>query len=236
MQVSQIFLSDVADDLSPYLNRCVEGIKRLHPTFSHTLYNNQTLREFIVTNFDDAVVAAYDKLIPYSYKSDLGRYCLLYKLGGWYFDISVSVLSQVEISDGIEFIVYRDIQNNSRSSWAVNGGVIFSKPNNPIFKTAIDTVVKHCLDEYYGITPLCPTGPTVLGHAIAMHGVNPNAVIGDLQILTPIRKKRNVAFVLPGGTIHGFAKPSSGGDLKSLGTRGTNNYNELYFSRNVYRR
>lgn len=236
MFVSQIFLSDSPEDLSPYLKNCVENIKKLHPSHQHRIYDNGTLRDFIETNFSSKVVAAYDKLIPYSYKADIGRYCLLYKLGGWYFDISVQVLQGVNFPNAAELVIYRDIQGFSNSSWAVNGAIIYSRPDNPIFATAIDTVVKHCEGEYYGITPLCPTGPTVLGQAVAAHGVNPNAIIGDLQILTPLRRQKNIAFVLPDGMIHAFKKPSAGGDLKSLGATGTNNYIELYFSRNIYQR
>lgn len=233
--ISQIFLSDLPEDLSPHLRICVQQIKALHPSHQHCIYNNETLQKFIAANFDDRVLAAYNKLVPYSYKADLGRYCLLNKLGGWYFDISVQAVRAIDVTDSIDLLVYRDIQLHSKSSWAVSSAIIYSRPNNPIFKTAIDTVVEHCEREYYGITPLCPTGPTVLGHAIATHGVNPKAIIGDLQVLTPLLREKNVAFVLPDGVIHAFLKPSVGGDLKSLGVKGANDYNQLYFSRNIYR-
>jgi mannosyltransferase OCH1-like enzyme len=228
--ISQIFLSDLPEELSPYLRTCVERIKTLYPSHQHCLYTNETLRNFIAAHFSNKVLAAYDKLVPHSYKADLGRYCLLHKLGGWYFDIAVQIFHPVKVPETVDLLVYREIQAYSQSSWAVSTTIIYSRPNNPIFKTAIDTVVEHCEREYYGITPLCPTGPTVFGHAVAMHGVNPKAMIGD------VRQGTDRAFVLPGGLIHAFGKPSAGGDLKSLGAKGTNNYNELYSSRNIYRR
>ena len=51
--ISQIFLSDLPEDLSAYLRNCVEQIKALHPSHQHCIYNNATLRDFIAGNFGD---------------------------------------------------------------------------------------------------------------------------------------------------------------------------------------
>jgi len=236
MQVSQIFLSDYPSELPPYLNNCVEAVRQFHPEYPYVLYNSQTLRKFIVDNFDAEVVLAYDKLNPYAYKADLGRYCLLYKLGGWYFDISVNLIHKVDVPDEVISISYRDNQIYAGTSWACNNGIIFSRPNNPVFRDAIEIVIENCKNEYYGITPLCPTGPNVLGQAFARQKASPNMIFGDLTMLTPSRQIKNVAYVLPDGLIHGFFKPSDGGNLSALGARGTNNYNEMYASRSVYKR
>ena len=39
---------------------------------------------------------------------------------------------------------------------------------------------------------------------------------------------------LPDGTIFALKKPSSGGDLSALGATGVNNYNELWYTKNLY--
>ena len=95
-------------------------------------------------------------------------------------------------------------------------------------------IVDNCQEQYYGITPLCPTGPTLLGAALASNGGNVNFVYGDYLELTPTHEKKNRAFVLPDGTIMAWSKPSGGGDLTGVGAKGVNNYNELWAARKVY--
>jgi len=234
MQVSQIYLSDSTEGLPPYLLRCTDTVKASYPQFPYVLYGKETLRQFLLERFDSEVVEAYDKLVPYSFKADLGKYCLLYELGGWYFDVSIRVVHSIVIPDTAASLAFRDIQVNSGTSWAVSCGVIYSKAGNPVFQTAIKKVIQNCRNGHYGITPLCPTGPTVLGQAFALNDSDPNSFFGDLVTLTPSHAKKNAAFVVADGTIVAFLKPSPGGDLEQLGAKGTNNYNELYAARRVY--
>lgn len=234
MNISQIFLSDTDSELSPFLKFATKSIDECFPGCNHTIYNKETLREFIANEFDKKILDAYDCLNPYSYKADLGRFCLLYKLGGWYMDIAVRAVNGVEIGSQIEFLAFRDIQRFSYTSWACATTVLYSKPGNNALMTAIEMIANNCAEKYYGITPLCPTGPTLLGAALAANGGNANFVYGDYLELTPTHEKKNRAFVLPDGTIMAWSKPSGGGDLTGVGAKGVNNYNELWAARKVY--
>jgi len=234
MEISQIFLSDTDQELSPFLRHAVSTVKSAFPNDNHTVYSKNSLRQFIADNYDADVLGAYDALRPYSYKADLGRFCLLNKLGGWYFDIPVRVMNPVEVGDRIEWLAFRDIQRFSYTSWACATTVLYSKPNNSALTTAIEMIVNNCQEKYYGITPLCPTGPTLLGAALAANGGNANFVYGDYLELTPTYEQKNRAFVLPDGTIMAWSKPSGGGDLTGVGAKGVNNYNELWANRQVY--
>ena len=234
MELSQIFLSDTDQELSPFLQHATSTVKNAFPNDNHTIYNKDSLRQFIADNYDADVLGAYDALRPYSYKADLGRFCLLNKLGGWYFDIAVRVVNPVEVGDRIQFLAFRDIQRFSYTTWACATTVLYSKPDNIALATAIEMIVNNCQEKYYGITPLCPTGPTLLGAALAANGGNPNFVYGDYLELTPTHEQKNRAFVLPDGTIMAWSKPSGGGDLTGVGAKGVNNYNELWAARQVY--
>jgi len=256
MQISQIYMSDAGDQLPAQLQQCVDQVRRLHPEWEHRLYGLASLREFIANNFDAEVLKAYDKLKPYSYKADLGRYCLLYHVGGWYFDISVRLLTAINLSPDIEALAYRDIQKHSRTCWNCSNTILYSKKGNDVFRLAIEQVVQNCREEYYGITPLCPTGPTLLGRSFAMHGASKGFVFGDLMRLTPRLAARNVtqaffpfapmslfpwlarrelAFVLPNKVVHAFFKRKGRGEgLSAFGAKGTNNYSALYNAREVY--
>ena len=149
-------------------------------------------------------------------------------------DIAVRVVNPVEVGDRIEFLAFRDIQRFSYTTWACATTVLYSKPDNMALTTAIEMIVNNCHKKYYGITPLCPTGPTLLGAALAANGGNANFVYGDYLELTPTHEQKNRAFVLPDGTIMAWSKPSGGGDLTGVGAKGVNNYNELWAARQVY--
>lgn len=234
MQISQIFLSDNNTELSPFLQHSTGTVKAAFPEASHVIYDNESLRQFIANHYKEEVVQAYDALTPYSYKADLGRFCLLNKLGGWYFDIGVRMANPVEIGPRIKFLAFRDIQRFSFTSWACATTVLYSQPDNSALQSAIEMIVANCAERYYGITPLCPTGPTLLGKALALNGSQSDFIYGDYLELTPTHEQKNRAFVLPDGTIMAWSKPSGGGDLTALGARGVNNYNELWAARQVY--
>ena len=234
MNVSQIFLSDSDAELSPFLKHATGTVQGAFPNADYQLYNKETLRNFISENYGESVVSAYDCLKPYSYKADLGRFCLLNKLGGWYLDIGVRMVSPVEVGERIDFLAFRDIQRFSFTSWACATTVLYSKPDNTALQFAIEMIVNNCKNKYYGITPLCPTGPSLLGAALAANGGETNFVYGDYLELTPTHEQKNRAFVLPDGTIMAWSKPSGGGDLTGIGAKGVNNYNELWAARAVY--
>lgn len=234
MEISQIFLSDTSDELSPFLRHATDSVKNAFSNSNHTIYNKETLKQFIANNYSEDVLWAYESLRPYSYKADLGRFCLLNKLGGWYLDIAVRMVNPVEVGDRIKFLAFRERQRFSFTSWACATTVLYSKPDNAALQNAIDLIVKNCKEKYYGITPLCPTGPTLLGQALAMNGGQADFVYGDYLELTPTHEQKNRAFVLPNGTIMAWSKPSGGGDLSGVGATGVNNYNELWARKEVY--
>tara|TARA_B100000579_G_scaffold416943_1_gene413026 strand:- start:368 stop:1135 length:768 start_codon:yes stop_codon:yes gene_type:complete len=242
-RVSQIFISDTREKLSPFLEFTSQSISKSFKDCKHKIYNNEELREFIKLNYPNEVVWAYDKLRPYSYKSDLGRFCLLYKLGGWYFDIGIRSVKGINIENDIDMICFRDEQRHSKTSWAASGGIIWSKPENSILAAAIEGIILNCKQNWYGRTPLCPTGPALYGEAIVKHNREKNIIFGDLvRPMIPFTRRNfpyfkhifKAKFVLPYYKTIGIVKPSSGGDLKSLGVKGGNNYNHYWHTRSVY--
>ncbi len=234
MNVSQIFLSDGDTQLSPFLKHATNTVRSAFSKADHIIYDKESLRQFIVDNYDKEVVWAYDTLQPYAYKADLARYCLLNKIGGWYVDIGITIVNPVELGPRIKMLIFRDIQRFSFTGWACSIGILYSQTENTVLTSAINLIVKNCHEQYYGITPLCPSGPALIGQALAINGGQSDIIYGDYLELTPSREQKNRGFVLPDGTIMGWGKPSAGGDLTGLGASGTNNYNELWAARKVY--
>ncbi len=95
-------------DLPPKMRECVEKLKKANPEFTHHLYDENDCREFIKNNFDSDVLEAFDGLIPLSYKSDLWRFCVLYKNGGIYLDIKFEPVGDfkfIELVDKEYFVL-----------------------------------------------------------------------------------------------------------------------------------
>jgi mannosyltransferase OCH1-like enzyme len=232
--LSQIYITDKPGALPPALQQASQSLKNLFPEHCYLLFGLDDLRGLITKCFDAPVLRAFDGLAPYSYKSDLGRFCILYEFGGWYFDIAIAGHQPITVGADLDAIFFRDIQRYSGSSWSVQGAAIYAKPRNPIFLSAIQQVIENHKNNFYGITPLCPTGPTLLGQAIARHGTSPRIIFGDFLALTPLHANLNTAFVLPDGQILAWGKRAQGGDLTALGAVGSNNYNELWKNRAIY--
>ena len=235
MQLSQIFLTDDESLALPaHLNATVETVRRAFPNLSHTIYNDLTLRAFIGSQYGAEVLNTYDALRPYSYRADLGRYCLLHAIGGWYFDIGVSATTGIQFDQSIKMIAFRDGPSFFPTSWACATGVIYSAPGNPVFRTAIELILRNRREEYYGISPLCPTGPHLFGEALAINRGDQHRIFGDYVALTPAHSKKNMAFVLPDGTIVAWGKQAKPGDLSALGVAKGNNYVDLWNKRQIY--
>lgn len=99
--------------LPKYMKRNVEKLKNDNPEFNIHVYDIDDCRTFIINNFDNDVLYAYDKLIPLSYKSDLWRYCILYKKGGIYLDIKFKCAAGfkfIELVDKEYFVLDRQFQ------------------------------------------------------------------------------------------------------------------------------
>ena len=75
----KIFQTWHTKELSKQMNESIQLLKKSHSYFKHALFDIEDCRRFIIENFERAVIEAYDNLIPYAYKCDLWRYCILYK-------------------------------------------------------------------------------------------------------------------------------------------------------------
>lgn len=237
--IFQIYLTDeIESNPSPEINECINSIRKNSASLHHFLLNNFELENIISNNLPLEVIQAYRKLAPYSYKADLGRYCLLYLYGGWYFDVSVRVSTPIPSIVGLSHIIFKDAPNPSSQSWDASTSVIYAEKGSQIMLNSIEQIIENCRKESYGVNALCPTGPSVLGRSVALNGPDPHIMHGMLMTLTPKHKLQNNAFVLPDGNILAWGKKTWGtpeGDgLAGLGAKGTNSYALLYHTRNIY--
>jgi len=147
-------------DLPECMNKNVEHLKSSNPKFEVLRYDEDMCREFIQNNFSNDVLDAYNKLKPCSYKSDLWRFCVLYKNGGIYVDIKYRCINN------FKFIALTEQEHFVRDRESYGGtytALIVTLPQNQIMWNCIQKIVENVKNQYYGDSSLDPTGPGLLG-------------------------------------------------------------------------
>jgi mannosyltransferase OCH1-like enzyme len=155
-------------DVPKNMYNAVQNLLKMNPEFEYYLYSESDCRNFIEKHFEKDVVNAFDALKPLPYKSDLWRYCVLYKMGGAYLDIKYySIIPLINIIKKYKEIFVRDINMNCSNEFTgIYNAFIVSPPNNPTFRGCIDTIVNNCKLKLYKASPLDVTGPCLLANVL----------------------------------------------------------------------
>jgi hypothetical protein len=136
------------------------------PEFDNYFFTDQDCIDFIDSNYEPNVGRAFRALKPGAYKSDLWRYCILYKRGGIYIDIKLEL--HLPLKDILEkypklFIIDMAKCDDTTALW---NGVMSSPPGNPMFKACIDEIVENCKNRDYKSNDLDVTACCLLGRMI----------------------------------------------------------------------
>jgi hypothetical protein len=222
----------IPETLPPRIAENIASVKATYPRARHHLLSGDEVRNFIHGNFSPEVLAAYDLLKPYAFKADLARYCLLYLHGGLYVDVGICLYHSLEMPVDKGIVFFRDITSSSHTSWAVSNGLLRAKPRREEFKLAIDLIVKNCRERHYGLNPLFPTGPVLLGRVFAMIYKPEDYLCGEVRYLPPDYSEKSIGFVSPDSKIIAKRLKPNGGSY--LGLAGANDYCEMWLRKQVY--
>jgi mannosyltransferase OCH1-like enzyme len=151
-----------------YLLNCVQSWINLNPDYELFILDHKGCVKFIKENFPPKVLQSYNSLKPYAYKCDLARICWLYIHGGVYSDFRMEILKPLnEIIEPDTFFCISDdyIIDNGCQNPLINS-FIASVPKNPFLGKIIDKICDNVANKYYGKSPLCITGPVVVGETI----------------------------------------------------------------------
>ena len=130
--------------------------------FQLKYYDDKKCRKFIMENFPHDVVDAFDSLKPGAYKADLFRYCILYKNGGVWSDLTDDYLVPLdEIIDfkNDELFLVDDRPVGKYNMAGIQISFMAAKPNNKLFHKCIRQIVKNTKNKIIGDTPFELTGP-----------------------------------------------------------------------------
>ena len=87
-----------------------------NPEFAYEYYDDNDIKTFIETHFDDRVKKCYSRILNGSLKADFFRYCVVYIKGGLYIDIDISCekpLTSIFNFDDIHLITTTDNCRNN---------------------------------------------------------------------------------------------------------------------------
>jgi inositol phosphorylceramide mannosyltransferase catalytic subunit len=185
--IPRLIHQTVADKttIGPDIAKTIENLKDMHPQWTHMLYDDKEVKEFIRINYPH-LLDTFLKINP-DYgpsRADFFRYLVMYKLGGVYLDCKSSVdrplddilnksdtfVYQVSSWEGGQEFKVKDIHyfdNHEINQW-----FIVSSPENPILKAVIDQVVANINDprmsnERGKLGVLRITGPIMYTNTIA---------------------------------------------------------------------
>lgn len=225
--ITQIFLNgNNTYQLPEVITKQVNIVKDVYSDYTHTLYTNEMVADFL-SDFDKETLNSYDMLKPFAFKADLARYCLLYKYGGWYFDISLYPEFKLEFDKNVPGAL---IYNHSRN--LIENSSMYFKPNSEYLLESINQINFHILRKYYGIHPLEITGPGLLKRIYDRFDKEHfnNYVFGtyeDLSVKQYVSKYDNKIFVR--------AKFPQTVGLSHLKVKNTNIYDAMWYAKDVYK-
>jgi hypothetical protein len=236
-----IFRDDEEVPLEGYVLDATESVRNHFLNARITIWDLDSAREFLRDLYPRAVLGSFDTLVPYAYKGDLFKYCLLRSVGGWYVDAGVRMLSTPRLTaindlNPVELVLFRST-GPWDAPWNCSVALTYASRGQKFFFDAIQEVVANCKREHYGANPLSPT-MTAFGRSIAINRVHENVVLGQVVDVTGQEYQRG--FALPSEGVIAARKPRAKdqievGDVAYLGIAGGNNYVDLWNRREAYR-
>lgn len=178
------------DALPPEIKENIDGLKASNPDWEYRYYDDTNARRFIVENYEEKYVQAWDSIsLAYgAARADLFRYLLLYKCGGVWLDIKSSALRPLTdvINPDDSFILsyWKNGPDDHFRGWGVHSELSFSPrgefqtwfiataPKHPFLEAVIDQVManisryEQARDGFGKRAVLFTTGPIAYTKAI----------------------------------------------------------------------
>jgi Glycosyltransferase sugar-binding region containing DXD motif len=239
-------------DLPQKVVENIDSFKRCHPGLEHKLFRGAAIRYFISEKFGGEVLSAYDRLMPFAYKSDLARYCIMYEYGGVYADLSIYFLkgwppqSLAELPPRFQNVppgaprlaVFRDF--TVTTPWETAISIFFTPPRHKAMQAAIKLLCENVRKGYYGNSSLCPTGPTLFGKAVAISCDPEDIITGESNRYEPPKgtaqtlvTERSQCFVFNRALV-AIRRKRGTCPMSELGVQGGNEYHKMWVARQIY--
>jgi mannosyltransferase OCH1-like enzyme len=199
------------------------------PGYTLKLWYGDDCRKYLLQNFGKEHLNCFDNLIPYAYKADFMRYCIIYNEGGWYSDWQQVLLEPLDQFEKFSWVSCLDTTGEENTiNGCMQNGFFGCCKNNPVLKECITQIIKNYSSNYYGKSPWYPTGPCLLGDVFRK--INPtNVKIG----YTETDEKLGPCYVIDSKRII-INKCCSDVNVPATNFKNGNNYFELWKQKKIY--
>jgi mannosyltransferase OCH1-like enzyme len=139
------------------LQEVVFRFKDTCPTFEHRLYDDDDMYNFIKDNYDEETLSLYNMINPKlgMARADFFRYLLIYKVGGFYFDIKSCTERDLTCwAENFKFITAHWCYRNHSDTLNYELGEfqnwhIISEPGHPILELTITRMKENIRNYVY---------------------------------------------------------------------------------------
>jgi mannosyltransferase OCH1-like enzyme len=133
-----IYLSYKTKNIPNYI---IPNIEKIYKNYIIKLYDNNDCIKFLKEHYNDEYVDIFNFLKDGPIKADFWRLCILYKFGGFYFDIDCEHIKNITHIDDFKNNDISLVTIYTKKDNALNPAILISKKNNPIIKECIDVYI-----------------------------------------------------------------------------------------------
>ena len=148
----------------------IKNMMELNPTYTHYLYDDDEINNFVLDNYPGEIFEAYNMLNIGAARADLWRYLILYKYGGIYLDIDAAILKPLDtlIKRDDSAIITREMFEGLFNQW-----ILIFKKGHPLLKEVITQCIFNIKNKSSN-NILHLTGSTVITNIINKFLISPN--------------------------------------------------------------
>ena len=166
----QIFMTWSTKNIPIQLKQRINKIKKENPDFKIYIFDDIDCMRFLANNFPRQIFNTYMKLRPGAYKADFWRCCVLFKFGGIYMDIKLAPVNGFKFNS----ILNKEYFVKDRPPNSIYNAFLVFKKRNSFLKSNIINIMNNVRRNYYGNSPLDPTGPVLMGKIAQKMNIIPN--------------------------------------------------------------
>lgn len=122
------------------------NIKKFGNGYQHIIFDDKDCINFLKNEFGETMVNKFRTLKKGAHKSDLFRYCYLYKYGGIYLDIKTELIKDIKLVFRGDFTF--TALSSHKPTAMIYQGVLASRPRNPIFLSLIRNILSNKNPKY----------------------------------------------------------------------------------------
>lgn len=146
----------------------IEELKRENPEYEYYFFSDKECKDYLLANYGQEYLDAFNKLKPGAFKADFWRYAILAKEGGVYIDLDMKLMKPLRemIDCDTDFYVVKDVPES-----AIYQAFIAVVPNHPVLVGSTRECFNNIVEENMGdwVSVLSITGPKMMGKVYSLY-------------------------------------------------------------------